>query len=150
VVVYAAAAIPIGLFAPLLQYRLLPLLASALWLGYFVLLKWSRVGTLGYRVGSVRLINLRGDRPGLLAVALRACFMLLGPVNYLLDLVWLGGDDHRQALHDKFAQTYVVRSGASPVGDAPVRTIAYNFAAATLLFSEVRVPVERPTASAGQ
>jgi hypothetical protein len=39
-------------------------------------------------------------------------FLFLGPFNYVADLIWLSGDPQRQALRDKFTQTYVVRKKA--------------------------------------
>jgi uncharacterized RDD family membrane protein YckC len=87
---------------------------------YFVVLKKSRFGTLGYRLGGVKIVGLNGDSPSLGSLFVRMTFLFLGPTNYLFDLIWLSGDPHKQALRDKFAQTYVVRRSASPIGPAKV------------------------------
>lgn len=38
---------------------------AAVWLGYFVFLKASRYRTLGYVLGGARIVNYRGERPGI-------------------------------------------------------------------------------------
>src|SRR5215831_1901459 len=73
---------------------------------YFVPLKRSRFRTLGYRLGGTRIVGLDGRPPGYWALTARLVFGFLGPINWLLDLAFLSGDPHRQALRDKFAQTY--------------------------------------------
>jgi uncharacterized RDD family membrane protein YckC len=83
---------------------------------YFVLLKRSNIGTVGYRVGRVRAVGIDGNPPSLLALTMRLLFGVLGPINWLLDLGWLSNDAHRQALRDKFAQTYVIKRNAQPAG----------------------------------
>jgi uncharacterized RDD family membrane protein YckC len=104
---------------------------------HFVLLKRSKGGTLGYRMGGVRIVGLDGQRPGILALTIRMLFMVLGPINYLLDVVWLTSDEQRQALRDKFADTYVVRRGAEPVGSAKVVHRYYYILGYNFLFREV-------------
>jgi uncharacterized RDD family membrane protein YckC len=81
------------------------LLWAGLWFTYFVLLKRSRFGTLGYKLCNVRVVNLNGARPSILALSLRLMFAIIGPLNIIFDLIWLSGDDNRQALRDKFAKT---------------------------------------------
>jgi uncharacterized RDD family membrane protein YckC len=92
------------------------LLWIGLWFLYFVLLKRSDFGTLGYKLCGVRVVNLKGDRPGITALTLRLMFAVFGPLNTVIDLLWLSGDDNGQALRDKFARTYVVRRDAVPAG----------------------------------
>jgi uncharacterized RDD family membrane protein YckC len=84
--------------------------------GYFVVLKRSRFGTVSYRVGRVALVGLDGLPASWGALILRATFVSFGPFIWFLDLVWLYDDRHRQALHDKVAQTYVIKAGAQPAG----------------------------------
>ena len=95
---------------PLARRQGLLVAGVAVWLAYFVLLKWSPLRTVGYHMGGVRLVNLQGRPAGLFAVTLRSAFLIFGPLNYVLDLCWLSGDAQRQALRDKFAHTYVVRA----------------------------------------
>jgi hypothetical protein len=66
----------------------------------------------------------------------------VGPLNFLIDLMWLTGDANRQAIRDKFAGTYVVRQDAMPAGTGPILVRTYMFWGMTFLFREVRG--ERP------
>jgi uncharacterized RDD family membrane protein YckC len=83
---------------------------------YLAVLARSRFGTLGYAVASVQVVDLTGMRPSLARMSFRTLFAGLGPLNALLDVIWLGGDSHRQALRDKLAGTYIIRRGALPAG----------------------------------
>jgi uncharacterized RDD family membrane protein YckC len=87
---------------------------------YFIILKRSRFRTLGYRVGRVRIVDLKGRVPGYWSLFVRLLFGTVGPMNWLLDLTWLSNDAHRQALRDKFAHTYVVRATAQIAGEGPI------------------------------
>jgi uncharacterized RDD family membrane protein YckC len=90
---------------------------------YFVVLKRSPIGTLGYRAAGVRIIGLDGLPARPLALTLRLAYTVLGPLSPL-DLVWLVGDPHRQALRDKFTETYVVKRKAQPIGTG---TVVYRY-----------------------
>src|SRR5207253_1833310 len=64
---------------------------------YLVVLK--RVArTLGYVLGGAQVVNLYGQKPSIGSLTLRSLFVFIGPGNTLLDLVWLTGDSHRQAI----------------------------------------------------
>jgi uncharacterized RDD family membrane protein YckC len=69
-------AFPLMLIVPdddLYQLRALFFLVVAVWLIYFVVLKYfSR--TIGYRLGRVRLVNLQGQPPTLWEVLMRGLF----------------------------------------------------------------------------
>ncbi len=104
---------------------------------YFVLLKRSKVGTAGYLVGGVKIVGPDGQRASSFSLTPRFTFMILGPLNSLLDLVWLSGDAHRQALRDKLAQTYVVRRKAEPVGTARLLPKHYEICGMNFLFREI-------------
>ena len=110
---------------------------AAVWLGYFVFLKASRYRTLGYVLGGARIVNYRGERPGIPRLVGRLVFVLGGPLNFLMDAFWLTGDDNRQALRDKFASTYVIRHTAVPAGWGRLRYRTYTFWGMTFIFREV-------------
>jgi uncharacterized RDD family membrane protein YckC len=107
---------------------------------YFVPLKRSRFRTLGYRLGGVRIVGLDGCPPGYWALTMRLMFAFLGPLNWLMDLMFLSGDPHRQALRDKFAQTYVVRKDAEPAGHGTLVYRYYEILVYNFLFREVQIP----------
>jgi hypothetical protein len=80
---------------------------------------------------------------------LRLSFVLLGPLNWVLDLLWLSHDDHRQALRDKFARTYVIKAAAEPAGTGKTVVRYYEICGYNFLFREVQIPSEPLAARAG-
>jgi uncharacterized RDD family membrane protein YckC len=104
---------------------------------YLAVLARSRFGTLGYTLASVQVLDLSGRRPSLACMSFRTLFAVLGPLNALLDVIWLGGDPHRQALRDKLAGTYVVRRGAVPGGEGPQRHVLVWFLTYSFVVREV-------------
>ena len=65
---------------------------------------------------------------------------MLGPLNWLMDLLWLSGDTHRQALRDKFTGTYVVKRLAEPAGNGKVVYRSYDIVGLNFVFREVEIP----------
>jgi uncharacterized RDD family membrane protein YckC len=113
---------------------------ALVWIGYLVILKASPYRTLGYRLGKARIVNYRGERPGIPRLIGRLAFVLGGPLNFLFDALWLTGDENRQALRDKFASTYVIRDGCVPAGWGRVCYRNYTFWGMTFMFREVQRP----------
>ena len=109
-----------------------------IWFLYFTVMKRSALRTPGYRLGDVRIVNLKGERPGLFALSVRLLFAVAGPFHIVVDLLWIGNDSRRQALRDKFAGTYVVRLNAAPVGRGPIRYEYYTILGNNFIFAEVR------------
>jgi uncharacterized RDD family membrane protein YckC len=110
--------------------------AALVW-AYFVLLKRTPVGTVGYRLAGVRIVDAYGRTPGLGALTLRLAFGILGPINIILDLLWIPSDRHKQSLRDKFAHTYVVKAGAQPAGPARVVLRTYYIMGMAFEFRDV-------------
>lgn len=105
---------------------------------YFVVLKRSTIRTLGYIVGKVRIVDLHGRRPSIGALVMRLMFAVLGPFNFLIDLVWITSDSPRQALRDKYAHTYVIKKDAQPVGTGPIVYSTYHMLGMIFMFPEVK------------
>ena len=112
---------------------------------YLVLLRRSPVGTLGYALMGLRVVDLQGERPSLLVMTYRfslaALFLILAfgaalPLS-ILDFAWSCGDPFRQTLHDKLAGTYVIRKQAQPAGRGAVGVVACGIMGYFLLFREV-------------
>ena len=113
---------------------------SALAFCYFVVLKRSTVGTLGFRIGKVKVVGIDGRRADWFGLIVRLLFGVLGPLNWLMDLLWLSGDTHRQALRDKFTGTYVVKRLAEPAGTGKVVYRSYDIVGLNFVFREVEIP----------
>lgn len=103
---------------------------------YLVFLKYI-ARTLGYVLFDARLVNLQGAAPSVGALIIRALFLFIGPANTLLDLLWVTSDPHRQAIRDKFARTYVIRSGSRPAGNGHIRYVRLDMLGLQFLFPEV-------------
>jgi uncharacterized RDD family membrane protein YckC len=111
---------------------------------YLTVLKASPVRTVGYILCNARIVTLRGKRPSLLRMTFRLLLWVFGPFNIVYDMIWVGVDDDRQGLRDRFAGTYVICSTARPAGRGPIH-VAYYFAFGwTLTFPKVtgRTPCE--------
>jgi len=107
---------------------------------YFVILKRSRIGTVGFRVVGFKVVGLNGQPADWFSLTLRLLFAVLfgglGPLS-VLDQVWLSSDTHRQTLRDKFAQTYVVKKEAQPVGSGRIEPWNYEICCYNFIFREV-------------
>lgn len=110
---------------------------TALMYGYFVMLKRSRFRTLGYRLAGVRLVDVRGRPPGVGALSVRLLFAVAGPINVVLDMMWIPSDRCRQSLRDKVAHTYVVKARARPAGPGLIVYRQYYLMGMSFLFQEL-------------
>ncbi|MFQ5599216.1 MAG: RDD family protein [Candidatus Krumholzibacteriia bacterium] len=104
---------------------------------YFVELERSKPGTIGFRILGLRIVNLQGQQPSRLDMANRFVMAWLGPLNILVDLLWIPSDENRQALRDKFAGTYVIKRNAKPSGHGLVICATYFLLGFTWTFREV-------------
>jgi uncharacterized RDD family membrane protein YckC len=113
------------------------LVCSGIAWAYLTLLEASRIGTLGFRIMGTKIVTLQGEPPSLWKMTFRLLLWVLGPINALIDILWIAGDPWKQTLRDKFAGTYVVRRGAEPIGHAPLRLNRYTLLGYSLVFYEV-------------
>lgn len=104
---------------------------------YFVIMKRSRVSTLGYRLAHVRVVDAYGRPPSLGALTLRLLFAVFGPLNFAFDMLWIPSDRCKQSLRDKLAHTYVVKASAQPVGAGRVVYRQYHLMGMSFLFQEI-------------
>ncbi|QDT04361.1 RDD family protein [Rubripirellula lacrimiformis] len=118
--------------------------AAGAW-AYLVPLKRSRLRTIGYRLLGLMIVTTKGERPSLFTMTFRMMMWLFGPFNLLLDLIWLGADTEGQSLRDCYAGTYVLRSGARPIGFAPVHLTRYNGAGLSIAYPRVCRPLTDTT-----
>ncbi|TVR46548.1 MAG: hypothetical protein EA425_17115, partial [Puniceicoccaceae bacterium] len=103
-----------------------------------------RFGTLGNLLTDTRVISLSGGRPSLFQQLIRTAFWTLGPVLIAIDLLWITGDDARQALRDKCAGTYVVRRGAPVAGTGTLSPLVCHAFGLTWCFQAVLPPTPPP------
>ena len=127
---------------PETEYRLDRLLYAWIaicWL-YLSVLKPTSLSTLGYRLLGIKIVTTKGEKPSFLRMTFRLLLWFLGPINFAIDLIWLGIDSERQTLRDCFSGTYVVRRNAEPLGTAPTRLSRYCAAGMTLVYPRVVRP----------
>lgn len=126
-------------------HAILPMLLTAYL--YLTLVQRSRIGTLGYWLAGVRIVNIHGRRPSLLQMTVRLIPLLPVPWSLLFDLGWMLDEPTRQTLRDKWAGTYVVRRRARPIGRTTASYKRICFAGLHLIFPEVG-PRNTPSTSA--
>lgn len=85
-------------------------------IGYQVLPRRLRGGTLGYRITQIRLISHDGNPPPWRQLLKRILLMIAGIFTWGLVFIPAFRRKKRQALHDQLAATWMVRTRATPVG----------------------------------
>jgi len=110
---------------------------------YLAVLPATHLGTVGYMVTGVRLVDLQGRQAALWQSTYRFGLLAFGPYDLLADIIWVGGDPNRQCIRDKVARTYMIRRHAVPVGSAPIRYMLYYMFTYNLMFAEVDRPQNR-------
>ncbi len=79
----------------------------------------------------------------------RFILLAFGPIDLLLDLIWLCGDENRPTIRDKIAATYVIRSNAVPIGAGTIVRRNYFLLGWSFIFQEVkRIRIEGDTQGA--
>lgn len=82
------------------------LVMAALYFGAF----WTLTGqSLGQRVLKIRVVDARGNTPGVLRVGLRLAGQAVALAPAALGWIWLAFDREKRGWHDHIARTYVVR-----------------------------------------
>jgi uncharacterized RDD family membrane protein YckC len=104
---------------------------------YFPVLKLKSKGTIGYRVLKCRLVALDGRQVSLIKSTFRFMFLVLGQFNAVFDLIWLGGDSHKQGLRDKIVGTFVVTTSAEPISRGIIRYPILNVLGMSIVYPEV-------------
>jgi uncharacterized RDD family membrane protein YckC len=118
---------------------------------YLVFAEASNIGTLGFLVTGMKIVNLKGERPSFVRMTFRLLLWALGPFHPIIDLLFLSDDPNRQTLRDKLAGTYVVKKEAVPCGEGKVRLAQFFVLGFNILVPEVhrpRTPVSPPDGGA--
>ncbi|MCG8408345.1 MAG: RDD family protein [Phycisphaerales bacterium] len=101
------------------------------WVGlaavYHIAVRRARGGTLGYRLAGIRMVNAFGEPPSLSALIKR--FLIATPTCTFFALSYLSCRNHpkRQAIHDQFAGTWLVRRSADPAGPAELSELPHLY-----------------------
>jgi uncharacterized RDD family membrane protein YckC len=105
---------------------------------YLAILKAKGIPTIGYWVVKARIVDPKGNPPSLFKATVRFCFAFIGPINFIVDLIWISSDRHRQALRDKFGHTYVVKNTAKPVGIGEISYQRHFIVGWSFIFAEIK------------
>ncbi|MCG8700044.1 MAG: RDD family protein [Bacteroidales bacterium] len=103
---------------------------------YLVLLKRS-VGTLGYLLMGVKIVDLTGGRPSILRMTGRFLWLFTLPLSLCFDLIWMTGEETRQTVRDKTVGTYVIKKKAVPAGTGQLQLKVISVLSLCLRYREV-------------
>ncbi len=100
-----------------LPILLIMVIAAAAWLIYLLRLIAYRGLTPGKAAMNIKIVRADGRPPGCRGMVLReivarwilGAIPIIGPIWLLVATIWILFDDHNQGLHDKIAETYVVK-----------------------------------------
>jgi uncharacterized RDD family membrane protein YckC len=79
---------------------------------YFFIFHALRGQTPGKRLVGVRVIDAFGQRPSLSRALLRTAAYVPSALLLALGFLWIGFDREKRGLHDRLADTYVIRSAS--------------------------------------
>ena len=119
-----------------LNFNMFLILSLIIW--YFALLKRSKFRTIGYRLAQVKIVDLQGKKPSIFKMIIRALLLILGPFEFIIDLIWLTSETTKQTLRDKYVGTYVVDERANPVGNARLQTVTLGVMGLSFTYREVK------------
>jgi len=89
---------------------------------YLTSLKTSKFGTLGQFFTKSKILTIYGEKPTQLKMSFRLFIWVLGPFNFISDLVFLTMIKEKRTLRDCYCDTIVVKKCAEPIGvKIPVR-----------------------------
>ena len=114
-----------------------PLCLLAVWVGYFVGLKATPLGTLGYLLGGAKVVDLSGQRPSLAALAQRMFMGLAGGFTMIADMASMVSDPGRRAIRDRVSGTYLIKKSAQPAGSGPIVMRTMTFMGVTVQAKDV-------------
>ena len=67
----------------------------------------------------------------------RLLLWVVGPLNFIFNMLWLTGEESRQTFKDKYVGTYVVRKSAHPIDSGPLKVRRFDILPLHLMFYEV-------------
>jgi len=82
---------------------------------YLTFLKTSKFGTFGQLFTKSKILAIYGKKPTQLKMSFRLFIWVLGPFNFISDLVFLTMIKEKRTLRDCYCDTIVVKKGAEPI-----------------------------------
>ena len=104
---------------------------------YLAVIKSSNFRTIGYNLFGIKVVDLLGNSPNWSTMLIRFLLIFIGPFTFIIDILWLTGEQTKQTLRDKYAGTYVVKNTSIPKGTGLLRTVSLHFMGWNLSFKEV-------------
>lgn len=105
---------------------------------YLTVLKRSPIRTPGYWIAGLRIVDLRACTPSMPRMIFRLSLWILGPINPVLDFLFISNNEERQTIRDKLAGTYVVLSTARPAGVGLKTLERISFMGMMLMYPVIR------------
>jgi len=82
---------------------------------YLTVVKSSKTGTFAYILLKLKVVDLNGNQPSLFKMITRFALLVTGPLNIIIDMIWLTSEQTKQTLRDKIAGTYVIKQDSLPI-----------------------------------
>lgn len=101
-------------------------------------MKRSKIRTIGYILTGVKIVNLKGEKPSIFKMILRASLLVIGPFELIIDIIWLTSEVTKQTLRDKYVGTYVVNLNAIPIGKGRLQNVTLGVMGWNLMYKEVK------------
>lgn len=102
------------------------------------------VGTLGYLITGVRVVDIYGNRASVMRMTGRFIWLFIMPFSFILDILWLISEETHQTLRDKTVGTYVIKKRAVPLGSGPIVIKVMSLVGLCLRVREVVQSVRPP------
>ncbi len=123
---------------PIIMLRVVFFSSLLFMYSYLAIIKASRFGTVGYKIFSIKVVDLSGQSPNWHTMLFRFFLIFIGPFTFVTDILWLTGESSKQTLRDKYAGTYVVRSNATPEGKGVLRNVSLHFMGWNISLKEIQ------------
>ncbi|MBF0197815.1 MAG: RDD family protein [Planctomycetes bacterium] len=104
---------------------------------YLTVIKISRFGTFGLALTNCKIVSIYGKKPSMYNMSFRFLFLFLGPVNLIIDLMWLTLNPEKRTVRDCYSQTYVIRKNSKHIGESPVHLCRIHVLGAMLMYPTV-------------
>ncbi|VAW75280.1 hypothetical protein MNBD_GAMMA12-2714, partial [hydrothermal vent metagenome] len=95
---------------------------------YLTVLKASKIGTLGQKITSTKMLSISGNRASILQMTYRLFFWAFGPFTFVSDFAWVTLNNEKRTLRDSLCNTIVVKLEAMPISnEAEIKSVRVMF-----------------------